>query len=95
VISLLSGGAYSQYATSPKDLVITAPSGFSPQQGAAIPEVWLTAYQLLTFVLQVEEHASKTAIIYAAAAGVGTSLIQLCKMMGIKTIAVASSSAKL
>ena len=34
-------------------------------------------------------------MIYAAASGVGTSLIQLCKIMGIKSIAVASTDAKL
>ena len=34
-------------------------------------------------------------MIYAAASGVGTSLIQLCKFMGIKSIAVASSKDKL
>ena len=32
---------------------------------------------------------------YAAASGVGTSLIQLCKMFGIKTIAIASTQEKL
>ena len=34
-------------------------------------------------------------MIYAAAAGVGSSLIQLCKLFGIKSIAVASSKDKL
>jgi NADPH:quinone reductase-like Zn-dependent oxidoreductase len=75
VMSLLSGGAYSQYATSPKDLLINAPKNMKVGEAASIPEVWLTAYQLLKFVLQVEENAEKTALIYAAAAGVGSSLI--------------------
>ena len=34
-------------------------------------------------------------MVYAAASGVGTSLIQLCKLMGIKSIAVASTQDKL
>lgn len=50
---------------------------------------------MLQFVLEVKENANKIALIYAAASGVGTSLIQLCKMMGIQTIAVASSKEKL
>lgn len=66
-----------------------------PCQAAAIPEVYLTAFQLLKFVLGVEENQNKIALIYAAASGVGTSLIQLCKMMGIQTIAVTSSQEKL
>lgn len=44
VISLLSGGAYSQYATSPKDLLINAPKSLKVGEAASIPEVWLTAY---------------------------------------------------
>lgn len=64
---------------------------YAETEAAAIPEVWLTAFQLLTFVLQVEENKEKTALIYAAASGVGTSLIQLCRLMGIKSIAVAST----
>ena len=62
---------------------------------AAIPENWLTAYQLLKFVLEVKENDGKTALVWAAASGVGTSLIQLCKMMGIKSIAIASTQEKL
>ena len=94
-MGLLSGGAYAQYGKINADHVMKVPN-FSDQklqaaQGAAIPEVWLTAFQLLKFVLQVEENQNKTALIYAAASGVGTSLIQLCKMMGIKSIAVAST----
>ena len=77
-MSLLSGGAYSQYATAHKDHVLKAPKNFEADQVcqvASIPEVWFTAYQLLKLVLEVKEHQGKTALIYAAAAGVGTSLI--------------------
>lgn len=65
------------------------------EEGAALSEVWITAYQLLKFILQVEENKGKTALVYAAASGVGTSVIQLCKMFGIKSIAVASQDEKL
>lgn len=60
-----------------------------------MPEAWLTAFQLLNKVLKVEENSGKTALIYAAASGVGSSLIQLCKIFGIKTIAVSSNEEKL
>lgn len=56
-------------------------------------EVWLTAYQLLHFVAKVKE--GETVLIHAAASGVGTSLIQLCKLVGAKSIAVSSSKDKL
>lgn len=57
---------------------------------AGIPEVWMTAFQLLKFVAKVDENSGKRVLVWAAASGVGTSLIQLCKIMGLKSIAVAS-----
>ena len=50
-MSLLSGGAYAQYAKSPKDLIMTAPKNLKVVEAASIPEVWLTAFQLLKMVL--------------------------------------------
>jgi NADPH:quinone reductase-like Zn-dependent oxidoreductase len=51
VMSLLNGGAYAQYATSPKGLLMSVPKNLKVQEAASIPEVWLTAYQLLKMVL--------------------------------------------
>ena len=56
-------------------------------------EVFCTAYQILFLVSKAE--AGETILVHAAASGVGTSLIQLCKSKGIKTIAVASNNEKL
>ena len=73
--------------------ILQAPNNLNLEQLAAIPEVWLTAFQLLNFVAHVKR--SETALILAAASGVGTSLLQLCRMQHVKTIAVASSDEKL
>ena len=81
-----------------EDHLIELDNSLSFEEGAAIPEAWLTAYQLLNNFLEVqypEENKGKTALIYAGASGVGTALIQLCKLRGLSTIAVASSEAKL
>ena len=37
----------------------------------------------------------ETALIHAAASGVGTTMLQLCRASGVKTIAVASTKEKL
>lgn len=76
-----------------QDHLIQAPSNLELSKVAAIPEVWLTAYQLLHLVAKIQP--GETALILAAASGVGTSLLQLCKIKGIQTIAVASSKEKL
>lgn len=69
------------------------PEGFDFEKAAAIPEVWLTAFQLLVQIARVSNR--DTVLIHAAAAGVGTSLIQLCKKYGATVIAVSSSDNKL
>ena len=69
------------------------PSELSFEQAAALPEVWLTAYQMLMLIAQVK--AGETVLVHAAASGVGTALIQLCKKFGAKSIAVSSSDKKL
>ncbi len=60
---------------------------------AAITEVWLTAFKLLKIVGQVK--SGDRVLIHAAASGVGTSLIQLCKKFGAISIASSSTDDKL
>jgi tumor protein p53-inducible protein 3 len=65
----------------------------SELEAAAIPEVWLTAFKLLKIVGQIT--AGDRVLIHAAASGVGTSLIQLCKKYGAISIASSSTDEKL
>ena len=60
---------------------------------AAIPEVWLTAYQLLHFVGRVQ--ARESVMIHAGGSGVGTAAIQMAKLAGAKAFVTAGSQAKL
>ena len=63
------------------------------QDAACFTEVWATAYQLLFLISKAQ--AGETVLVHAAASGVGTALIQLAALKGIKTIAVSSSTEKL
>ena len=56
-------------------------------------EVYLTAYQLLHFVAKAKK--GDVVLVHAAASGIGTSVIQLCKKAGFVSIAVSSSNDKL
>jgi tumor protein p53-inducible protein 3 len=69
------------------------PEGMSFETAAAIPEAWVTAYQLLKKVSNIQP--GETALIMAGASGVGTVLIQMCKYFGAHSIAVCSSWEKL
>lgn len=49
-MALLCGGGYAEYVSVPEELLMPVPSNLTMCQAAAIPEAWLTAFQLLDFV---------------------------------------------
>lgn len=52
-MALLSGGGQAQYVTVPEGLLLPIPAGLTLPQAAAIPEAWLTAFQLLYLLGEV------------------------------------------
>src|SRR5690606_36633598 len=60
-----------------QDMAMLIPEGISVQHAAAIPEVYLTAYQALFWLGNLSENQS--VLIHAGASGVGTAAIQLAK----------------
>lgn len=80
VFGLVPGGGYAEYAIIHKDMAMTVPPGLSLVEAAAIPEVFLTAYQALHWLgrLQTGDHV----LVHAGASGVGTAAIQLVKLAG-------------
>ena len=92
-MALLSGGGYAELAKVHKSHLIEIPDGISFTQAAAIPEVWLTSFQLVHQLGQVQQ--SDTVLVHAAASGIGTAALQLCKSAGATAVAVASTDDKL
>lgn len=88
VCALLDGGAYAEYVNLNPDMLIKVSDDMSFEQAAAIPEVFLTAYQSLIYLLKLT--ADDTILIHAGASGVGTAAIQLAKSVGAKVIVTAS-----
>lgn len=89
VFGLLGGGGYGEYATIPDGHAMPIPQGMSFEDAAAIPEVFLTAYQALDWIGRLA--SGETALIHAGASGVGTAAIQLVKLAGARVIVTASS----
>nr|CCC89868.1 putative oxidoreductase [Trypanosoma congolense IL3000] len=75
VMALLSGGGYAQAAVAHEGSVMKIPDGFSFVEAAAIPEAFLTAWQLLSVHGSLRE--GQCVLIHAAASGVGTAAMQL------------------
>lgn len=93
VCSLAPGGGYAEQAVLPEGLLIPLPQDWTYVMGAAVPEVWLTAYSNLC--QEGAMQAGDTVLIHAGASGVGTAAIQLARQWGVQAIATAGSAKKL
>ncbi len=93
VMCLLSGGGYAKEVTVDPGSVLPLPKNLTFEEGAAIPEAFLTAYQALFLIgeLQPEQRV----LIHAGGSGVGTAAIQLAKAGGAHVIASTRSKDKL
>jgi putative PIG3 family NAD(P)H quinone oxidoreductase len=93
VCALLAGGGYAEYTAIPAKMAIPIPDNLSFEEAAAIPETFLTAYQALYWLgnLQSDQHV----LIHAGASGVGTAAIQLVKDAGSIPLITAGSAKKL
>jgi tumor protein p53-inducible protein 3 len=79
VMGLVNGGGYAEYVVMPADRAIKVPDKLSFEEAAAIPEVFLTAYQTLFWLGELSDQ--DTVLIHAGGSGVGTAAIQLAKQM--------------
>jgi NADPH2:quinone reductase len=86
-------GGNAQYAIAQVQNVFPCPPGLDMTQAGGMPIVFLTAYHLLRSLKPLQ--LGETVLVHAAASGVGTVLIQLCKQWGLRSIATASTEAKL
>jgi NADPH2:quinone reductase len=84
--------AYAEYAVVPAWKLVNVPTGVSAQQAAATMLQGMTAHYLVTSVYPLK--AGDTALIHAAAGGVGLLLIQLAKRLGARAIGTVSTEAK-
>lgn len=90
VCALVGGGGYAQQITVDQAMLLRLPERMSFTKAAAVPEVFLTAFQALHWIAGVEE--GDTVLIHAGASGVGTAAIQLCRLAGATPIVTASAA---
>jgi putative PIG3 family NAD(P)H quinone oxidoreductase len=88
VCALLDGGGYAQYVTIPAPMALRLPDNLSFTKAAAIPEVFLTAFQALHWLADLQP--GETVLLHAGASGVGTAAIQLAKLIGARVFVTAS-----
>lgn len=85
-------GSYAEYAAVPAEKLVKVPSGISDEQAAAAMLQGMTAHYLVysTYALKKGE----TALIHAAAGGVGLLLVQMAKNIGARVIGTAGTDEK-
>ena len=85
IMALLDGGGYSEFVDVSAQMAIGIDeTRLGLDRAGAIPETFLTAFQLLHFV--GETRPDSRVIIHGAGSGVGTAAIQLAKAAGCKEI---------
>jgi len=89
VMGIVSGGAYGEQLVVHERQAMRIPRGVSLADAAAIPEVFITAWDAL--VLQGGLTSGRWALVHAGASGVGTAAVQICKAIGAHVIATCST----
>lgn len=89
VMGIVSGGAYAEHLVVHERQAIRIPKGVSLADAAAIPEVFITAWDAL--VVQGGLTSGRWALVHAGASGVGTAAVQICKALGAHVVATCSA----
>lgn len=92
IAGLIGSGGYAEYAAVPKAGAFPIPFGVSDGQALALLIQGLTAWHLYRTSAHVRE--GETAVVHAAAGGVGSLAVQLGKAFGARVIATASTEEK-
>jgi len=85
-------GGYAEYSAVPADRLVRVPAGITDHQAAAAMLQGMTAHYLLYSTYPLKR--GETALIHAAAGGMGQLLVQMAKNIGAYVIATVGSEEK-
>jgi len=90
VCALVMGGGYANYAVAAAALCLPVPKGFDLVQAAALPETFFTVWHNL--FQRGKLVAGESVLIHGGGSGIGTTAIQLAKVLGAHVFATARGS---
>jgi NADPH:quinone reductase len=85
-------GSYAEYVAAPEEHLVPIPSSITDEQAAAAMMHGLTAHYLVNDAHKLK--AGETALIHAAAGGVGFLLVQMARGVGARVMGTVSSEEK-
>ena len=91
-IGITRQGTLAEFVAPPESVVAHLPKGWTMEEGAAAPLVYLTAWKAL--VVQGGLRQGQSVLVTGASGGVGIASIQLAKALGAKVIALSRSEQK-
>lgn len=85
-------GSYAEYVAAPEEHLVPVPAAITEEQAAAATMQGLTAHYLVNDAHKLK--AGETALVHAAAGGVGLLVVQMAHAIGARVIGTASSEEK-
>jgi NADPH2:quinone reductase len=93
VMGIVAGGGHAEYVCVHEREAMRVPHNLSLEEAAAIPEVFLTAYDAVFRQLDVQ--VGERLLVHAVGSGVGTAAIQLAVAGGVFTLGTSRTADKL
>jgi putative PIG3 family NAD(P)H quinone oxidoreductase len=93
VMGLVGGGAMADALVVHEAEAMAVPAHLELTDAAGIPEAFLTAYDALMHRARLAP--GERVLLHAAASGVGTAAVQLCRMLGVHAAGTSRSAGKL
>jgi putative PIG3 family NAD(P)H quinone oxidoreductase len=93
LMGVVGGGGYAELVCAPAESLVRVPDGLDDVAAAAVPEVFMTAFDAL-FVQEGLE-AGETVLVHAVGSGVGTAAVQLARRARAMSIGTSRTPDKL
>jgi putative PIG3 family NAD(P)H quinone oxidoreductase len=93
VMGIVAGGGMASHVVVHERELVRVPEGMGLEDAAAIPEVFMTAYDAL--FLQAELALGETVLLHAIGSGVGTAGLQLARAAGVRALGTSRTQLKL
>lgn len=93
VMGIVAGGGMATHLVTHEREALPVPEGMSITDAAAVPEVFLTAYDAL--FLQGGLGMGQTALLHSVGSGVGTAALQLVRVAGARAIGTSRTPEKI
>ncbi|MBA2244125.1 MAG: NAD(P)H-quinone oxidoreductase [Gemmatimonadetes bacterium] len=93
VMGIIGGGGHAEYVVVHERAAVRVPSDLSWEEAAAVPEVFMTAFDALFHRLDLQ--LGERLLIHAVGSGVGTAAVQLARSAGAIVLGTSRTPEKL